>query len=197
MALLNKGTSAIYLAIVSGKIAQRKKEPSSTTTTRTTDEGKIIHEEIYSSVEGMITDIGFKDGDYGKQLLVTIESDGDKAILQMPFSSGTASSFIKALPNVDLTKPVKLSPKMEEKDGKKKTVLFVNQDGKAAKWFWTKDNPGELPPMKKIKIKGKESWDDSDQLEYFETFIKEEILPKLGQLPTPASSVTEDEDAPF
>jgi hypothetical protein len=197
MALLNKGTSAIYLGIVSGKIAQRKKEPTSTTTTRTTDEGKLIHEELFSSVEGHITDITFKEGDYGKQILVTIDNEGDKAILQMPFSSGTASSFIKALPNVDLSKPVKLSPKMEEKDGKKKTVLFVNQGGKAAKWFWTKDNPGDLPPMKKIKIKGKESWDDSDQLDYFESFIKEDILPKLGNQPTPASSVAEDEDAPF
>ena len=129
--------------------------------------------------------------------MVHIDNDGDKAILQMPFSSGTASSFIKALPNVDLSKDVKLSPKMEEKDGKKKTTLFVNQGGKAAKWFWTKDNPGDLPQMKKIKIKGKESWDDSDQLEYFENYIKEEILPKINASEAPVSSVNEDEDAPF
>lgn len=69
---------------------------------------------------------------------------------------------------------------MQEVDGKRKTSLFINQDGKAVKWFWTKDNPGELPSLKKVKIKGKETWDDSDQIEFLQAYIKNEFLPKLN-----------------
>ncbi|RYF48544.1 MAG: hypothetical protein EOO38_09880 [Cytophagaceae bacterium] len=35
--------------------------------------GKVVHEEHYSFVEGMITDIQTKDSEYGKSWLVTIQ----------------------------------------------------------------------------------------------------------------------------
>lgn len=193
MALLNNAPSAIYLSIVSGKIARRVKDVTPEAKSRTTEDGKLIHELYYDNLEGSITDISTKDGNFGKQLLITITSDGEKAVLQMPFSSGSASSFLKALPNVDLSQPVTLRPKMEVDGEKKKTVLFITQNGKGIKWYWTKDNPGALPPMEKIKVKGKETWDDSKQLEFFENFLQE-VRAKLN--PAPAA-VDNNEDIPF
>jgi hypothetical protein len=145
-------------------------------------------------MEGMIKNVQFKDGDYGTQLIVTIENDGEIAHLQMPLSSNPASGFLKALPNVDASVAVKFSPKMEEKDGKRKTSLFLSQGGKGVKWYWTKDNPADLPPLKKIKVKGKETWDDSDQIDYLKAYVNDQFLPKLSG---ESVSVDADEEAPF
>lgn len=182
MALLNKGSKGIYLSIQSGKIAHRQAEATATSKARTLESGKVIHEELYDSLEGRITNVTFKDGDYGTQLIITVDNDGEVANLQMPLSSNPASGFLKCLPNLNANEPVKFSPKMEEKDGKRKTTLFVNQNGAAVKWYWTKDNPGKLPPLAKVKIKGKETWDDSDQIDFLKAYVNDEFLPKLGKI---------------
>jgi hypothetical protein len=198
MALLNKAQAGIYLSIQSGKIAHRVTEATSTSKSRTLDDGKVIHEELYDSLEGKITGISFKDGNFGQQLLIQVEADGQRATLQMPLSSSPASGFLKALPNINPTELVKFSPKMQEVDGKRKTSLFLSQGGKGVKWFWTKDNPGELPSMKKIKVKGKETWDDSEQIEYLMAYVKDKFLPKLSGGNEGESTISEDsEDAPF
>ena len=200
MALLSKGKAGIYLSIQSGKIAQRITEPSSTSKSRTLESGKVIHEELYDTLEGRITGIQFKDGDYGQQLIISMENEGDVAHLQMPLSSSPASGFLKALPNVQPGALIKFKPKMEEKDGKRKTSLVLSQGGQGVKWFWTKDNPGELPSMKKIKVKGKETWDDSDQIDYLKAYVTDEFLPKIGKSKTdnqPAVEADEDDTTPF
>lgn len=195
MAFLNKGSKGIYLSIQSGKIAHRIAEATETSKQRTLESGKVIHEELYDSLEGRITNIVFKDGEYGTQLIITVDNDGQVGNLQMPLSSTPASGFLKALPNVDPATAVNFSPKMEEKDGKRKTTLFVNQNGKAVKWYWTKDNPGDLPPLKKIKVKGKETWDDSDQIDYLKAYVNNEFLPKLSaEKPTIEEA---DDELPF
>lgn len=198
MALLNKAQGGIYLSIQSGKIAHRIAEPTQTSKSRTLDSGKVVHEELFDSLEGTITNITFKDGDYGTQLLIAIDNDGERATLQMPLSSSPAMGFLKALPNVEVTKAVKLSPKMEEKDGKRKTSLFLSQGGQGVKWYWTKDNPGELPTLKKVKIKGKETWDDSDQIEFLQKYVNKIVIPKIKGLSAESVISSDDsEEAPF
>ena len=199
MALLSKGKAGIYLSIQSGKIAQRIAEPSSTSKSRTLESGKVIHEELYDTLEGRITGIQFKDGDYGQQLIISLENEGDVAHLQMPLSSSPASGFLKALPNVQPGALIKFKPKLEEKDGKRKTSLFLSQGGQGVKWYWTKDNPGELPRMKKIKVKGKETWDDSDQIDYLKAYVTDTFLPKIGAVKAeqPAVEADEDDTTPF
>jgi hypothetical protein len=199
MALLSKGKAGIYLSIQSGKIAQRIAEPSSTSKSRTLESGKVIHEELYDTLEGRITGIQFKDGDYGQQLIISMENEGDVAHLQMPLSSSPASGFLKALPNVQPGALVKFKPSMKEENGKRKTSLFLSQGGQGVKWYWTKDNPGDLPSMKKIKVKGKETWDDSDQIDYLKAYVTEQFLPKIKDVNAapPAVEADEDETTPF
>jgi hypothetical protein len=48
-----------------------------------------------------------------------------------------------------------------------------------------------MPELAKIKVKGKDTWDDSDRMEFLENYMKTEILPKLNNK---SSQVTDDED---
>jgi len=174
MGLKTSGGGTIYLSIQNGKIARRVQEPTATSKSRVIEgSGKLIHEELYDSVEGVMTGIATREGNYGKELLITINDQVDSYQLQIKLSSSPASAFLRALPNVAIGCPLLIIPKIQEKDGIRRTSIVLSQYNKGVKWAFTKDNPGDLPPMKKIKVKGKETWDDSEQLEYFEKMIAE------------------------
>ena len=102
-------------------------------------------------------------------------------------------SFLKALPNAKLQELVTLSPKLIIDGDKKQSVLFISQNGNGMKHYWTKANPGELPDLKKIKVKGKDTWDDSERLEFLEEYVKNTILPKIK----PVLQDVSEEDTPF
>jgi len=192
---LGNSNSAIYLSVSDGKIVRRFKEPTAQSKPRTNKLGNTVHEETYDYVEGMITGITVRDSDYGKFWCVNIQDGSDAYILQFQYSGGNANSFLKSIPNADLRKPIRIRPAVEIDGDKKRSKLFLVQDDKALRWFWTKDNPGQMPNLKKIKIKGVEQWDDSDMMEYLEAYVKEHITPKLGG--TDIANAQEDEDVPF
>jgi hypothetical protein len=198
---LGNTSNAIFLSIADGKIVRQFKNPTANSKERTTKTGKVVHEEKYDYVEGIITSVNTRENEYGKFWNITINDGGEEYIIQFNFSGGTASAFLKTLPNVDLSKPVKLTPKQTIENDKKKSTLFINQNGNALKWFWNKDNQGELPQLKKVKVKGKEQWDDSDMMEYLENYVNENIKPQLGKVTIPLETapppVEVDEDAPF
>lgn len=194
---LQNNDSATYLTISNGKICRRVQQPTTTSVERITKENKTVNEEFYDCIVGRIVNIEVKDHkDYGKFWNVTIDDGEQKYILQFNYSSGYASSFLKQLPNVDFSQVVKIVPKISEYEGKKKTTVFINQFGAALKHYFTKDNPNGLPPLEKKKVKGKETWDDSEMMEFFENFVKEDILPKLkqtGKFQVVAETVTADD----
>jgi hypothetical protein len=189
---LGNSTNATFLKVYDGKIVRTFKNATTDSKSRVNKSGNTVHEEFYDYVEGRITSITTKEvDDYGKFWVIKLSDNGNDYQLEFNYSGSVAASFLKALPNVDLTKPVRLSPKKTVDGDKTRQTLFINQDGKAAKWFWTKDNPGDLPGLSKVKVKGKETWDDSDQLEYLENYVKETILPQLNTAPV---ETTEAED---
>ena len=192
---LGNSNSAIYLSVSDGKIVRRFKEPTAQSKARTNKMGNTVHEESYDYVEGMITGITVRDSDYGKFWCVNIQDGADSYILQFQYSGGNANSFLKSIPNADLRKPIRIRPAVEIDGDKKRSKLFLVQDDKALRWFWTKDNPGQMPNLKKIKIKGVEQWDDSDMMEFLEAYVAEHISPKLGG--GDIANAQEDEDVPF
>lgn len=203
MGLKSASGGVQYLTIQGGKIARRVQEPTERSKERVIESsGKHIHEELYDTLEGVMTGISTRDGNYGKELLITVH-DGEQSFqLQLKLSSSPASSFLRALPNLDKSKPFLIIPKMEMKGDIRRTTIVLSQDNKGVKWAFTKDAPGDLPPMKKIKVKGKDVWDDSEQLEYFEKMILAHNnclqTPATGTLAIGAEVEGEDyEDAPF
>lgn len=179
---LSNGTGGrkTFLNIKEGKIALRAKD------------GSI---ETFTHVSGVLTSITIKEGKFGKELHLGLSDDGEEFLLQMKFDSGYARAFMMAIKNADLRLPMALAPKYEESDGKKKSSLFINQDGKGVKWFWTKEKPGDLPPMTSREWKGKTEWDNTAQMAYLEKMLLEEILPQLPH-PAVAGAVANDTAKP-
>ena len=198
-------SNAIFLTISNGQICKKVQKPTSISKERVNKNGVTVNEEFYKGWKGRITAIEVREHkDYGKFWNITLsDSDGD-AILQMQYSSGYSSAFLKTLPNVDLNSDVIIAPNMKIEGDKKKTTVFVTQHGVALKHFYNRDNPNGLPELKQIKVKGKITWDDSDMAEFLEKMVMTEIVPKLPKLGSKAAAIIDEdiepenmEEAPF
>ena len=187
MAFIEDSNHAIYLGISEGKIVRSHKQPNANTVERINKNGKVVYEEFFRGIKGKIMHISTKENDYGKFWVINLvdTTSGERYIVEFNYSGGVASAFLKALPNVNLQEEVELIPNMKIDGDKKKTGLFLNQNGRGLKWFWNKDNPGELPQLEQKKIKGKAVWDDSAQMEYLEAYVTNNILPQLSDTPIP------------
>lgn len=197
---LSNRESGTYITILNGAFAQRVQPGDEGAKERINKMGKVVYERYYQSFTGFLTSINVKeDTGFGKSWNFGFTlSSGQKYFIQMPYSSSNSSAFLAMLPNIDLEKPITLSPSMKMVDGKNKTSLFVNQDNKPVKHFYTKDTPNGCPPMRQIKVKGQDVWDDTDRLEFLQNMVNTEILPKLNQKPiatVSAPSALENFDA--
>lgn len=191
MAFITESNSAIYLGVSEGKFVRRHKTANERTTERINKNGKVVYEEFIKGVTGYIVGIKTKENEYGKFWVVEMKDGDENYIIEFNYSGGVATAFLKTLPNVDFDQPVSLIPNMKIDGDKKKTGMFISQNGNSLKWFWNKDNPGDLPPLEKKKVKGKEVWDDSEQAEYLEKYINDNILPKIYGRPNEDDNIPE------
>lgn len=185
-AITNNAATMVFLTISDGKLCKRVQSPTANSKERINKEGKLVHEEFFNGWSGKIIDISTRESDYGKDWMIKVDDGECIAVIQFKYSSGYAASFLKALPNVDLEKEVSISPNLKIEGDKKKTTIFLNQDGKSVKWFYTKETPNGIPSLKKVKIKGVEQWDDSEQMEFLETMVKRKL-----------SDIQDIQDMPF
>jgi hypothetical protein len=199
-----------YLSISDGRIAKRVQEGTDGAVKCNSKDGtKVWYEKRYPSVTGNIVD-AFKrvsEQGYGDQLCIVLK-DGDETFqVQMPWSSRYSSGFFLCMPNINPEKPVTLSPWAKEVDGKKKTMLYIRQDKDNVEWAWTRENPGDMPEMKQMKVKGQIVWDDTERQEFFESYLKDTFLPRVYESKPeekqqatgwqPAGSPPEDDGLPF
>lgn len=182
----SQGGSKVFLSISNGKLVRSFKEKTDGAVSRVNKAGREVYEMFYDSLEGTITGVDTKDGEYGKFLIIKVESNGVNYQLETNYSSGYSSSFLKTLPNVKLDQRVAITPKLTIEGDKKKSVIFLNQNG-GIKWFFSRENPNGMPDLTKVKIKGKETWDDSDRMEFLENYAKSLFGNKSVQ----------EEEAPF
>lgn len=172
MGLTKHGDGGIFLGIADGKLVQQHKEPvKDVTSTRTTKTGKTVHEEKFDYIEGILISLKTKENDYGKQYTLGVQDGDDKFYINISYSSRYATSFLKALPNIDISKPVKLMPwSMADKNDatKKITGITMWQGGEKITPFYTKEAPNGLPEMVQVKLKGKMQWDSTDMDAFLE-----------------------------
>lgn len=174
---LNKseGAGTVFLSVADGNLVQQHKAATPHTVERVTKTGKLVYEEKFKDLTGIISKIETKENDYGKQWAITFLDGDDRYVVNISYSSRYASSFLKALPNVKKRHLVKFMPwsMFDKNDATKKVtgITMYQNDGNGfvkVPPAFTKDEPNGLPQMEQKKIKGKVTWDDSDMMEFLE-----------------------------
>ena len=189
-----------YITILSGKFCQRVQHGTEGAVERVNKIGNTVHEKYYPAFVGKLIDIKVQDGNYGKTWNFYFQDKGEIYILQLSYSNSFSTAFLKMLPNIDLSKEMKVSPSVKEVDGKNRSSLFVNQDGKAMKHAYTRENPNGMPDMEQVQVNGQLVWDDTKRLVFLQAMVDTQILPKLVKIDSavPAGGVTGGlEEAPM
>lgn len=191
MSLTGNSDPMLYFSVLEvegvAKIAQTFKSSRPGAIQRTNKKNVVVYDIYNDWVEGYITDIKIKlppdnHKEWGKTWCIYLESGGTKGVLQLHYSSGFAQSFLKMLPNIDLSEKVKFTPKITvDENNKKRSFFFLNQDGNKVTWFFTKDNNHGLPPLEKKRVKGKDVWDDEEMMNFFENMVDTEIVPQIKE----------------
>lgn len=190
---LDNRTTGNYITILQGKLCQRVPEGTEGAITRVNKVGNTVHEKFYDSFTGKLVDIKITESDYGKSWNFMFKDKEEIYTLQLSYSNSFSTAFLKMLPNIDLSKEMKVSPSTKEVDGKNKSSLFVNQDGKPLKHAYTRENPGGMPDMEQVTVNGVLVWDDTKRLEFLKNMVDTLITPKLAQAkfeatPTPGEA---------
>lgn len=178
-----------FVTIFEGKFVKKVEIGTPNAVIRTNKNGKEVCELHYKSlVDVYVRDIEKKDHEeYGASWVITLETDDGQSFgLQIPYSGRATNGFMHRLPNIEIDKPITLVPSrfQEVLNGitKYKTHLVVHQFGEKLEKYWTEQNPGDLPQMKKVIFKGVEQWDDTEQMQYIEAMINQQYKPLFAAM---------------
>lgn len=173
MALENFSSGKIYLSIADGKLVQQFKEAQEGTKERINKNARVVHEKFYDAIVGHLTGVIKRENDYGIFLEIGLHDGEDQYQISTQFSGRYSSSFLKALANVKLNEKVRIMPwsMVDKNDATKKVTGLTMYHNDGNNWvklapYYTKDDPKGLPQMVKVKLKGKETWDDSDMMDF-------------------------------
>lgn len=98
-----------------------------------TGEMKQKVELVHESVSGIITNVSFHDGEFGKSIQIELDGDG---VVSVGVTSTFGEDFMKKLPAIKLDKEVKLTPYSFEAEGKTRKGITVYQDGEKVESFY-------------------------------------------------------------
>lgn len=186
---LEKKERKNYATIISDgsiRVPSTEDDPSAVKREYETSDGKkgVKYEEVYDTLSGVIQDINFFDGDFGKVLNVTI----DDITLSINTNVNFGEDFMKKLPNIDLNEEVYLSPYSFEDDKKKiRKGITVYQKGEKLQNFFfdpeNKENINGYPnPEGDIKDYSKEDWKIyfMQARKFLVKYTEENIIPKIA-----------------
>lgn len=195
MGFEERGDRVPYLQIVDGMIVRQHKTQAEdlTAVPFTKKDGGVVYRRPFTSITMLVTGIaigsstfnGVKEEKGQWKVSLVDQDDGQVYILTMPYSSSYSKSFLNAAASIeDFSKPIRIMPwKMAREDAPDKYNLGVSlrvfpygdQNKVPGKYSWKED----VPKMKSVVFKGKEQWDDTEQMEFFEKVWSEEIMPKI------------------
>jgi len=129
---------------------------------------------FFNEMQGLLKEVYFKDDEYqGRkytEALFTLYYDSDRYILSVNTATSYFRSFCNYLASADLKQPILLKPSIKEKEGKKTYSIFVQQNGKWLKAYYTKENPG-FPQLVVFEVAGKKIYDNSQQVEFWKYWL--------------------------
>ena len=170
------------------------------------------YERIVNALIGTITNIQFVEGDFGVQLVITLDEAEDKRVPRIALSTASreAEYLMKCLPTVDLTKPIRFRPYSFEDEKTKKEVrgMEMSQENAEGK-FLNKAQNFFKDPETKENLNGFPAPDDEDTTGYdaddwkiyfmkcrkfLIKYTNENIIAKLA--PVVAASAPDTREAP-
>jgi hypothetical protein len=198
MALKEKTTPVTYLTIREGKIA--KKEGDSYV--------------LFDSVEGFIRGISTRKHLYGTDLCITLEDD-EMYQLQVRMKGEEPSkqtayfiAFAHCCPAINPHQRVEFIPSLKIVDDKKRSALFLKQNGEILKWAYKVGQDG-VPAPEELKNKKGEvistDWSEVeayrvDQVNLFSKnlapAVPRDIVREYGVNPH-SESMDDSDDLPF
>ncbi len=142
MALKEKTTPLVYLTIREGKIAKKVGETY----------------QLFDSVEGYIRAISTRDHKYGTDLCITLEDD-QMYQLQIKMKGEEPSkqtsyfiAFAHCCPSINPHQRVEFIPSLKIVEDKKRSALFLKQNGEIIKWSFKVGQDG-VPSPEELKNK--------------------------------------------
>lgn len=187
-----RGTSdhrtAVYLDIRGGYVCERVDGPGEGIHERTIEKGenkgKVVHERRDGYVEGVIRKLVNQERDVnmgGKMkksitLQVHLSDAGEDFILNLPKGYKVWRHFLLALPNIKEGAITRFGPYdyVSKKDGKRKSGLGIEQDGKQVEWAFKRDD-GKLPNAPMVKVNGEDVVDYTEQDIFLEMVLAKEM----------------------
>jgi len=126
-----------FLSIVDGKIREKTLSGTPNASSRVLDDGKVVHEFIYSEVAGVITNFYFTEHkEYGVKVNIVLTDDTDTFVLQLSENSRYYADFLHVLPNIDFDVELVISPyKFEDGDNTRIGVSFKQDGEKIPSYF--------------------------------------------------------------
>jgi hypothetical protein len=173
MALIENTNTAgrtTFLSIIGGKIVQKFNTPQDGAVERINKIGNTVWEKHYSAIDGELVNVTKREHpEYGIDIVVEIHDETDIYQLSLGIASAYCRSVLMKLPNLSIGSPYKIVPYSFEDKDKGRMVnglnIFDSNGGKIPNAY-TKEEPNGLPELEKKKVKGKETWDDSERLEF-------------------------------
>jgi len=144
-------------------------------------EGKIIQKnakgtyDSYTTIVGRITKVSFNIEEFkGKKFekaKIYINAIGELFCLQMRTDSGYFRGLCNCLRNAKTNEAVGIYPNLKEIDKKTTTTCFVKQNDVWLKHFFTKENMGDFPELKRIEYKDQIIYDNQEQIDYWKNWL--------------------------
>ncbi len=142
------------------------------------DKGEVKSYLAYRNFSGVITKFSTKEDDYNgtkiMKVCLDMSAGGKSYVIQISVDSPYGRAFFQQIFNVDLTKEVSIGLTYTVDGDKKNAGLFMSQDNKNVGFSFTREKPGEAPPMvplmagkKQAEKNGKLQWDSTERTEWF------------------------------
>lgn len=197
----------IYFTVAKGWLVKRVSSPTASSVARKlamgNNIGKEVHEEFSNQLEGTICAIKTKEaeGNFAAKLeFHLLHSSGSVAIVQINKYSGYACKLLNSVLNLDVKKPILFETWVfnsdTSEDGKGYTVT-IKQSGSKIEGLYGKDH-ADVPKWNKVKVQGKDVWDQTEQVDFFMKMVKVKVIPSIptasSYAPAPVVEMN-DEDA--
>lgn len=170
-----------FWTVKNGLLCKRVNEGTEGSVQQKKEDGTVYFEIQKRDFTGRLKKVDVRSHEeYGKFLRLHFVAKGESVNIEMKFDSGYAFGFLSTIPSAKIDGLILIAPFYSEKDGKKETKVFIKDETcEGKKWcpqYFTKEHANGLPQLEKVTFKGKESWDNSKRLDYFENTL----IPKLN-----------------